>query len=88
MRRDCRDSIEGCILDVYVNVAFSKRTVWKGLFSLIYSSFVLHFFHLASYRLRNSTNSSTVFAADSGSYRYGNLSAFEIKFLIWFWNLA
>jgi hypothetical protein len=30
VKRDCRDSIEGCILDVYVNVAFSKRTVWKG----------------------------------------------------------
>ncbi|CAN8296007.1 unnamed protein product [Cochlearia groenlandica] len=30
VKRDCRDSIEGCILDVYVNVAFIKRTVWKG----------------------------------------------------------
>ncbi|CAL9213233.1 unnamed protein product [Arabidopsis halleri] len=30
LKRDCRDSIEGCILDVYVNVAFAKRTVWKG----------------------------------------------------------
>ncbi|KFK42584.1 hypothetical protein AALP_AA1G014400 [Arabis alpina] len=30
VKRDRRDSIEGCILDVYVNVAFSKRTVWKG----------------------------------------------------------
>ncbi|KAL1217148.1 Protein VASCULAR ASSOCIATED DEATH 1 [Cardamine amara subsp. amara] len=30
VKRDCRDSIEGCTLDVYVNVAFSKRTVWKG----------------------------------------------------------
>lgn len=37
VKRDCRDSIEGSILDVYVNVAFSKRTVWKGLFSIIYS---------------------------------------------------
>ncbi|XP_023644716.1 protein VASCULAR ASSOCIATED DEATH 1, chloroplastic [Capsella rubella] len=30
VKRDCRDSIEGCILDVFLNVAFSKRTVWKG----------------------------------------------------------
>ncbi|KAF8113043.1 hypothetical protein N665_0058s0134 [Sinapis alba] len=30
VKRDCRDSIESSILDVYVNVAFSKRTVWKG----------------------------------------------------------
>ncbi|XP_010479343.1 PREDICTED: protein VASCULAR ASSOCIATED DEATH 1, chloroplastic-like [Camelina sativa] len=30
VKRDCRDSIEGCVLDVYLNVAFSKRTVWKG----------------------------------------------------------
>ncbi|VVA89566.1 unnamed protein product [Arabis nemorensis] len=30
VKRDCRDLIEGSILDVYVNVAFSKRTVWKG----------------------------------------------------------
>ncbi|CAH2039404.1 unnamed protein product [Thlaspi arvense] len=30
VKRECRDSIEGCILDVYINVAFSKRTVWKG----------------------------------------------------------
>ncbi|ESQ36841.1 hypothetical protein EUTSA_v10007106mg [Eutrema salsugineum] len=30
VKRDCRDSIEGSILDVYINVAFSKRTVWKG----------------------------------------------------------
>ncbi|KAL0812209.1 hypothetical protein Bca101_068652 [Brassica carinata] len=30
VKRDCKDSIEGSILDVYVNLAFSKRTVWKG----------------------------------------------------------
>jgi hypothetical protein len=50
LKRDCRDSVEGCILDVYVNVAFSKRTVWKGLLSLIYSSLSLIFFTLASYQ--------------------------------------
>lgn len=52
MKRDCRDSIEGSILDVYVNVAFSKRTVWKGMFRLIYSCF-----DLACDELRSSSNS-------------------------------
>ncbi|XP_010544358.1 PREDICTED: protein VASCULAR ASSOCIATED DEATH 1, chloroplastic isoform X2 [Tarenaya hassleriana] len=30
VQRECRGSKEGCILRVYVNVAFTKRTVWKG----------------------------------------------------------
>lgn len=55
MKRDCRDSIEGSMLDVYVNLAFSKRTVWKGMFRLIYSCFVLEVFHLAFNQLRNSS---------------------------------
>lgn len=25
------DQSEGCILQVYMNVAFSKKTMWKGL---------------------------------------------------------
>lgn len=34
--RDDGGSKEGCILRVYVNVAFSKKTVWKGLLLLIH----------------------------------------------------
>ncbi|XP_039056534.1 protein VASCULAR ASSOCIATED DEATH 1, chloroplastic-like isoform X2 [Hibiscus syriacus] len=30
VERDCDGPQEGCVLWVYVNVAFSKRTVWKG----------------------------------------------------------
>ena len=52
VERDSDGPQEGCILRVYVNVAFSKKTVWKGLpllnadeslvYSVFYAFLVLH----------------------------------------------
>ncbi|KAF4348445.1 hypothetical protein G4B88_026972 [Cannabis sativa] len=38
VKRDADESKEGCFLRVYLNVAFSKRTVWKGILLPLESS--------------------------------------------------